>query len=81
MQYILSQDELDNLIPKSKEPKYKCALSIARGVILTESSFICIHDRKESRDYYCDKCPLGKPFGDSFNSYKLICTRERNYSK
>jgi hypothetical protein len=78
MQHLLTQEELDNLVPKSKVGRRDKALEIARGIILYESQFSCIHDRKQKYGNYCDDCPvhLKAP-----NHFELICTDIKNWSK
>jgi hypothetical protein len=62
MQYILTEDEYKNLVPRHK---YNDALDESqklRELVLKFSKFKCIHERNRSNDddYYCDNCPLAE---------------------
>lgn len=64
MQYILTQEEYKNLVPKSRYD-YKCKeIEKLNELVLKVANFKCIHDRtmedeeKYGCDFYCDDCPL-----------------------
>lgn len=61
MQYILTEDEYRNLVPRQK---YNDALDESqklRELVLKVSKFKCIHERNRfNDDYYCDDCPLAE---------------------
>jgi hypothetical protein len=75
MQYILTQEEYDALVPK----KEKAQLAEARDAIV--NALIgdrCIHSRRETGDGYCDDCPLAHMKG----RYEFSpCGRPREFSK
>jgi hypothetical protein len=70
MQYILTEDEYRNLVPRQK---YNDALDESqklRELVLKVSKFKCIHERYQS-DYYCDNCPLAE----------MNCGRYKDFSQ
>lgn len=90
MQYILTREELDNLVPRSELVEANKALTAARDSILMHSGFRCIHDRnplmpaeRTYRNDYCDHCPISEIPNDAtgFSVSRTICTLPRNYSK
>ena len=63
MQYILTQEEYNNLVPKSKYEKKCDEVKKLQQMLLKASKFKCIYDAPDdSDDYfddmYCDDCPL-----------------------
>ncbi len=87
MQYILTQEEYNNLTPVSRIQERDESLEYARKLILESSEHICHHDMTEKQweecngyPAMCSECPIGKV--DS--NYKLsqkICGLSREYSK
>ena len=80
MQYILTQEEFDNLISKSKYEEKCNQVKNLQMLLLKASNFKCIHDRtQEDEEYcdlfYCDYCPLAhfKPEYD--------CGKRKNFSQ
>lgn len=79
MQYLLTQQEYDKLVPKAELDSARKALALAREAILRSAKFTCIHEGKRG---YCDFCPIGDLAGKiAYNDSKLICTLHREYSK
>lgn len=91
MQYLLSKEELDNLVPKSDKEKREKALELARKRILKLSEFNCSYD---NRGCYCDNCPClasdeeAKEYEfkvgsrhDLYDLHSLICNLPKHYSK
>ena len=81
MQYILTQKEYDNLIPKSQyEDKCKQVKNL-QMLLLKASNFKCIHDitKEDEEEYgdefYCDDCPLAH-----FKSSR-DCGNQKNFSQ
>ena len=81
MQYILTQEEYDNLIPKSQyEDKCKQVRDLQMR-LLKAYHYKCIHDRtKEDEEeygdeFYCDDCPLA-----DFNPSR-DCGKRKNFSQ
>ena len=72
MQYILTEDEYRNLVPRQK---YNDALDESqklRELVLKVSKFKCIHERNRfNADYYCDNCPLAE----------MSCGRYKDFSQ
>ena len=59
MQYILTQEEYNNLVPKSKYENKCDEVKKLQQMLLKASKFKCIHERTEYNiDCYCDRCPL-----------------------
>lgn len=91
MQYLLTGEELKNLTPKENVERRDEALLWAREQILSAHGISCIHDtnaKGERYGGYCDFCPISphgakelqhKPI--SYELSKLICNKNRNYSK
>jgi hypothetical protein len=90
MKYILTKEELDDLVPKKDKEKQRKALEHARKKILRISEFTCIYDG----GYKCDGCPTitlkkeredyENKIGNSHDLYELdelICTKTKNFSK
>lgn len=65
MQYILTEDEYKNLVPKSKyDSKYE-EVEKLKKLVLKIAKFTCIHDRtweeyEDEGEFFCDECPLWK---------------------
>ena len=75
MQYILTLEEYDNLVPKSELNKAKEKIDILNDKVLELSGFSCIYENK-SVFSYCDKCPL-----NSFRDGTGTCNKVKSYSK
>ena len=89
MQYILSQEEYDNMVPKKVADNLRDALDAAAGIILKQIP------EEESRSIpcivrggnlgYCDWCPLSyigrNPYGLTWDQSNLICTHRKDYGK
>ena len=69
MQYILTKEEYDNLVPRSKYDKERDKVEQLNIQVLELSEFICI---KESPRLcvYCDSCPIVD-----------TCTKSKDFSK
>ena len=86
MMYILTQEEMDRLVPKEELEKADKALGWARERLAPRCS------RNESVDgapyYYCDDCPLSDigskkkiPDRPENDISRVICKHRRSYSK
>lgn len=75
MQYILTLEEYDNLVPKSELNKAKEKIDILNQKVLELSGFSCIYENK-SIFSYCDLCPL-----NSFRNGTGTCNKVKSYSK
>jgi hypothetical protein len=83
MQYLLTQQEYDKLVPKAELDNAEAALELARVEMLRLAKFTCIHNNGQSSRNrgYCDACPAGDLSNLPYMSSKLICTLSRNYSQ
>lgn len=81
MQYILTEEEHEKLVPKKQLQESKEALEVARRIIVRHGTMQCGED-------YCDYCPIsdigedliteGRP---NHEVSRLICTLPRRYGK
>ncbi len=76
MQYILTQDEMDNLVPKVDHVKALDAIACMRRMIVPVGK--CVHD--SGGPGYCDDCPLSS-LGLGYEMSKQMCNLHRQYSK
>ena len=84
MQYLMTEDEMQNVVPKSLLDLSKMALVRAREKILKIAKFDCIHDPngKNARGQgYCGDCPCGGPMNAWANEWNVVCDLEKKYSK
>ena len=83
MQYLLTQEERNNLVPLVDLDKAKLALEEARKQILKSSNFTCWHEPESNPDYdLCDDCPcssIGE--GKDYKTWELVCGLSKNYSQ
>ncbi len=82
MQYILTQEELDALVPRVDLVERDAYLEVARLLVLKHSKTTCIHDRPRHHGRaggYCDDCPLSDVL--LRGSTNRLCTLPKNYSK
>lgn len=75
MEYILTQEEYDNLVPKSELNKAKEKIDILNDKVLKLSGFSCIYDKK-SVFSYCDLCPLNR-----LRDGTGTCNKVKSFSK
>lgn len=82
MQYLLTQNEMDNLVPLEEIHKRDEALEAARKIIVSLTKVQCgIHD--------CSYCPIScigyyeedDPNKITIQNSKLICIEDRKYHK
>ena len=73
MQYILTQEEYDNLVPKRDLDRAKEKIEILNEEVIKLSGFVCIYENKFPHTY-CDLCPLSS-FGTG------TCNKVKSYSK
>ena len=82
MQYILTQEEKNNLVPLVQLEAVKVALNEARKEILLASGYVCIHDENAGEYDLCDDCPcssIGE--GKDYKTWELICGLDKDYSQ
>jgi hypothetical protein len=80
MQYILTDEEYQALVPAKTLQKHKEALEIARGKLLSATGFTYIHESDSRHEEYCDDCPCS-PYDVDYSHCELICTKPKNYSQ
>jgi len=75
MQYILTQEEYDALVPKKELERMVEARDAIVNALIGDR---CIHNHREAGDRYCDDCQLAHMRG----GYKFSpCGRPREFSK
>ena len=83
MQHLLTQDELDALVPKADLEKSVTAIELMWHVMGKHGLLNCINADGVHLNHYCDECPLSG-LGESpsgFRMYRMACTKPRSYSK
>lgn len=68
MQYILTEEEYNNLVPKSKVEELKSKIEKLNQKVLEYSKYTCRH--KVNVFAYCDDCPI-----------QFSCNKPKSYSK
>lgn len=59
MQYILTKEEYNDLVPKSKYEEKLKEIEELQQMVMKATGHICIYDEQDKREeFYCDKCPL-----------------------
>lgn len=72
MQYILSEEEYNNLVPKDKYEKEREKVEkLNKEVLELFNGGRCLKDHGE----YCDRCPISGCLGIG------TCTKPKSYSK
>ena len=77
MQYVLTREEYDTH-RQSEIDERDAVLEMMRRLLVPEGQ--CIHDDGHNGDY-CDHCPLSGLGETAWEHLKLLCTRNRRYSK
>ena len=59
MQYLLTEEEYKNLVPKSKyEERFRQILELQQ-LVMKATGHVCRYDSQGAYEYfYCDKCPI-----------------------
>ena len=87
MQYLLTQAELDALVPKAEVERRDKFLELARDLVLKHAKVQCIHAKPKlpgsHRHYagYCDDCPLSDLTFPRELGKNQICKLPKHYSK
>lgn len=83
MQYLLTEEEYNNLVPKAEVERRDLALKKLHELFFKHSTFKCIHDTQDRRMYgYCDYCPLAPMHPElPYEVSKLLCDKSKEYSK
>ena len=69
MQYLLTEEEFYNLVPREELDETNKAIDKMRVLFIGDD---CIHSGKK-RDVYCDNCPLAES--------RFMCRLEKSWSK
>lgn len=83
MQYLLTQDEMNALVPKDEVAQRDLALAAAREKILDLAGFHCIHkpSPNPNRGGYCDDCPCSQPANNWEKKWDRVCWSSKRYSQ
>lgn len=81
MQFLLTKDELDALVPKEQVQVRDEVLAVAAKAVMRAGGRACWHDT-QSRGY-CDDCPLVALMHEAHMSRELrvICDKQKAFSK
>jgi len=84
MQFILTQEEFNNLAPKSELTMQSHALAAAREKLLSLSGFNCIYSKEGSARImnYCTGCPCDPLVHDDSKDrdlWRRICWLTKSY--
>lgn len=71
MQYILTDEEYKNLVPKSQYIEKIKEIEELQQLLMKATGYTCIHEEHDYEGSYCDKCPLAH-----FN-----CGKRKEFSK
>lgn len=72
MQYILTKEEYDDLVPRSIYVKRCDEIKELQQMVMKATGYICRYDDPDDyEDFYCDKCPL----------VDLDCGKRKEFSK
>lgn len=78
MQYLLTKEEMDKVVPLQKLNDATDALLLARMLILDGHKQKCVHEK--GGPSYCDDCAMAG-LDEEHDRKKLICTLQRQFSK
>lgn len=86
MEYLLTKQEFENLVPKEEIERRDRALNTAREKLLEIARFDCVHDRDGKNHLgYCDMCPCSGIDDDWAGNWDkewvLVCGLPKSYSK
>ena len=73
MQYILTEEEYKNLVPKWKYDEKIKVIEELQLLVMKAIDHTCIYDSKDNYMFsYCDNCPLAEKFD---------CGKQKDFSK
>ena len=73
MQYILTEEEYKNLVPKWKYDEKIKVIEELQLLVMKATGHTCIYDSKGNYMFsYCDNCPLAEKFD---------CGKQKDFSK
>ncbi len=86
MKYILTKEELDNLVSLKDFNLQKEATAKLKAKVLELSKFVCIYKGIEGTytlvsDGYCDRCPVSCLSFKPYETAILFCDKHQNFSK
>lgn len=83
MQYLLTQEERDNLVSKKHYKRALEALELARILIISQAK-VKVSDNLwrtlECGSDYCSNCPIGS-LEDDYLMRSMICNKNKKYGK
>lgn len=72
MQYLLTKEEYDDLVPRSIYVKRCDEIKELQQMVMKATGYICIYDEQDKlEEFYCDNCPLAD----------FDCGRRKEFSK
>jgi hypothetical protein len=72
MQYILTQEEFKNLVPKSKYEEKCKEIKELQQLLMKATGYTCRYDTQYNYErFYCDNCPLAH----------FDCGKRKDFSK
>ena len=72
MQYILTEEEYNNLVPKSKYEERNKQIVELQQLVMKATGYICRYDSQgDYVFFYCDNCPLAQ----------FDCGKRKEFSK
>lgn len=71
MQYILTEKEYKNLVPKSKYEEKIKEIEELQLLLMKATGHTCIHGENDYEGFYCDNCPISK----------FDCGKQKEFSK
>ena len=83
MKYLLTQEELDALVPKADLEESAKAIELMWDIMGKQGMLDCVGSDGLRHGTYCDECPLSglSKDHDLYKSYWLACTKPHGYSK
>ena len=81
-QVIIPMEEWQELSSRPTLDAVKESNKIILQTVLEASSYVCVHDREQTYDRYCDGCPvLAMDYQIMRNGGERVCDRQRSHSK
>lgn len=82
MQFLLSEAEYKELVPKQDLRKLELALHEAKLKLLQQADFDCIYWMDgRNKGGYCSACPCSAANNDWKEQWNLICSEAKRYPK
>ena len=81
MQYILTEEEYNKLVPKKHLEEANGAIYKLGSKLLKATETKCVYATDYGGFGYCDQCPLSKAANDWSDASKLFCKLAQQYGK